>query len=121
MTISVLVIDDVLRNREHFYQIFLQLGVYTLLADSGEQGLKVLEKQSVDAIFLDYNMPGMNGFEFIAHCRANETMAHIPIIMMSSDMAINEVAVKEGLAQAWLIKRATKAMVENVLKTLGIN
>jgi CheY-like chemotaxis protein len=120
VTISVLVIDDVPSHRHHFQHIFLQMGVYVLLAESAEEGLKDLEVQPVDAIFLDYNMPGMNGFEFIAQCQLLEGRAEIPIIMMSSDMIINETAVAKGLAQAWVSKRAKKETIENVLKTLGV-
>jgi CheY-like chemotaxis protein len=101
VTISVLVIDDMLHNRQHFQKIFLQLGVYTLFAESGEEGLKILEQRPVDAIFLDYNMNGMNGFEFIGACRTLENRLEIPIVMMSSDMAINALSVQQGLAQAW--------------------
>jgi CheY-like chemotaxis protein len=120
VTISVLVVDDVLTHRQHFQHIFLQLGIYTITAESAEEGLKILKKHKVDAIFLDYNMPGMNGFEFIAECRLLKDAQEIPIIMMSSDMVINEVSVKQGLAQAWVTKRATRHTVENALKTLGI-
>lgn len=120
MTRTVLVIDDVANNRQHFQHLLMQLGAHILQAESAEDGLKVLDSHQVDAIFLDYNMPGMNGFEFIAQYRKNPEHAEIPVVMMSTDMMINEIAVSKGLAQAWIIKRATLTMVENVLKTLGI-
>lgn len=120
MSVCILVVDDVEINRAHFHDLLRELGVSVLLADSAESGLKILEQQSVDAIFLDYNMPGMNGFDFIEEARQMKDRAGIPIVMMSTDMMINQVAVSQGLAQAWLIKTATLKMVENVLKSLGI-
>lgn len=120
MTLSALVVDDILENRQYFQRILMQLGTYTLLADSAESGLKVVANQQVDVIFLDYTMPGMNGFEFIEVCRELPAGLTIPIIMISTDLAINEFAVSQGLAQAWLVKRPTKTMVESALRTLGV-
>lgn len=120
MTISTLVIDDVLENRQYFQKQLMELGAHILLADSAESGLKFVANQAIDVIFLDYNMPGMDGFEFVEACRQLPPGRTIPIIMISTDMAINEFAVSKGLAQAWLIKRPTKTMVENALKTLGV-
>jgi len=96
------------------------MDIKPLLADSAEAGLKVIKQQSVDVIFLDYNMPGMNGFEFIEELRQDVDRREIPIVMMSTDMMINQLAVSQGLAQAWIIKRATVKMVENILTGLGI-
>jgi CheY-like chemotaxis protein len=120
VSVLVLVVDDVEVNRQHFQELLNHLGVRVLLADSAESGLKVLEQHLVDAVFLDYNMPGMNGFDFIEEARLIPGRAEIPIVMMSTDMMINELAVSRGLAQAWLTKRATSKMVENVLQSLGI-
>lgn len=120
MTLSILIIDDIPSHRQHFQHILLQLGIYTLVADSAEQGLKLLETTPVNTILLDYNMPGMNGFEFIKEYRSRTKGQDVPIIMMSSDLAINELALKQGLAQAWVTKRATRTMVENALKSLGL-
>jgi CheY-like chemotaxis protein len=120
MSINILVIDDVQVNRDHFQGILSELGTQVMTADSGEEGIKLFRQHRVDAVFLDYNMPGINGFDFIALARNIEGRSSIPIVMMSTDMAINQTAVKQGLAQAWLTKRATRHMVENVLNTLGI-
>lgn len=120
MTISVLVVEDGPHHQKHFQQIFLQLGIYTVLAESAEQGVQLLKKHRVDAIFLDYNLPGMNGLDFIAETRSLLELNNIPVIMMSTDLMINEMAVKNGLAQAWVVKRATVAMVEKVLKDLKV-
>lgn len=120
MSISVLIIDDVPSHRQHFQHLFLQLGIYTLTAESGEEALCILKTAPVDVIFLDYNMPGMNGFEFVGAYKKVELQKHAPIIMISTDMAINQLSVRAGHAKAWVTKRATRDMVENVLKEVGV-
>ncbi|MBP6985853.1 MAG: response regulator [Alphaproteobacteria bacterium] len=120
MSISVLIVDDMATHLRHFQHLFLQLGVYTLTAASAEEALVVVQKSPVDAIFLDYNMPGMNGFDFVNAYKNLDVSKHAPIIMMSTDMAINQLAVQVGHAKAWVVKRATRDMVENALREVGV-
>lgn len=65
---KVLIIDDESRARE---TLRLMLEIYcpqievVAEADGGKQALELLDKQTVDIVFLDINMPEMNGFEFL--------------------------------------------------------
>lgn len=56
-------------------------GYEVLTADSGRNGLTVLEKQPVDAVILDYAMPTMNGGEVAGVIR--HKWPNLPIIMLS--------------------------------------
>ena len=50
-------------------------------AGSGEEGLSIIEKEKIDLIILDINLPGMNGLEV---CNRVKTMEQIPIIILSA-------------------------------------
>ena len=117
--LKALVIDDVQENLQYFEDILRKFGFKTLLAESAEAALKLVD-QHLDVIFLDYNMPGMDGFEFIEVFRNIPRHESVPIIMISTDLAVNQTAVRHGLAQAWLIKRPSEKMVEGTLKKLGV-
>lgn len=65
-----------------------------VLANSARQGLQTLRSESVDWVFSDYEMPEMNGLEFLAALRELDTGKAVPFILMTS------VTDKETLTKA---------------------
>lgn len=55
------------------------------LADNGEDGLKLLEKNSYDLILVDINMPVMDGAEMVRIIRETPSLSAIPILIVSAD------------------------------------
>ncbi|TVQ65244.1 MAG: response regulator [Balneolaceae bacterium] len=55
------------------------------LADNGEDGLKLLEKEKYDLILLDINMPVMDGSEMIRVIRESPAHRDIPVLIVSAD------------------------------------
>ncbi|MES0869637.1 hybrid sensor histidine kinase/response regulator [Pseudovibrio sp. SCP19] len=68
---SVLVVDDNEPNRELLAAIFSSFGLMVRTADSGKQALKMQEETPSDLIFLDLNMPEMNGAETLTQMQTN--------------------------------------------------
>ncbi len=56
-------------------------GFQILTAPDGRTGLAVAQRESVDAVLLDYKMPGMDGAEVAAQLRAKHPK--LPIVMLS--------------------------------------
>lgn len=54
-----------------------------LKAPNGRKALDVLEKEQVDLILLDLQMPEMDGFEFLEEMRENERFRSIPVIVVT--------------------------------------
>jgi CheY-like chemotaxis protein len=78
---TVLCIDDQansLRIRKHLLEVE---GYSVIAAESGESGLRELDEHSVQAVVLDYRMPGMNGFQVAQAIR--ERHGGIPILLLS--------------------------------------
>ncbi len=64
-------------------QLLLESGGYEVFsATSGEEGLKLFLSRSVDAVLLDYQMPGMNGDLVAAKMKALKP--HVPIMLLSA-------------------------------------
>lgn len=63
----VLVVDDMDLLRDFARTFLEQAGLNVLVAGSGDEALQLLDHahQSVDLVFTDYNMPGMNGAELM--------------------------------------------------------
>ncbi|WP_420022644.1 ATP-binding protein [Cereibacter azotoformans] len=83
---SVLVVDDIATNRlvaAAYLQLF---GVRTLEAPSGPEALALLQRETVDLVLLDMNMPEMDGFETFRRIRALPgPSASLPVVAMTAD------------------------------------
>lgn len=54
-------------------------------AGSGSQAMELFDADKIDMIFVDWNMPGMNGIEFARFIRSSQWANHIPIVMVTSE------------------------------------
>ena len=82
----VLVVEDNSINQVVARDMLQNLGLFVTLADSGEQALDLLEVEQFDAVLMDIQMPGMDGYQTTAQIRANPRFAgqHLPIIAMTA-------------------------------------
>ena len=81
--------EDVLECEKSFLESF---GYSVLTAASGDKGLELASKYSVDVVILDYFMPGMNGQEVAVEMKRLRPLA--PIIMLSGAVDVPEPALK---------------------------
>jgi two-component system chemotaxis response regulator CheY len=83
-----------------------------LEAGNGAEGLQVLDSTGpVDLIICDWNMPGMDGLEFVRAVRARQRQAggpRVPILMVTSQGTQEQMArAKETGVDALLVKPVT--------------
>jgi CheY-like chemotaxis protein len=78
---TVLFVDDEPDLLEARRLMFEFMGYSVLTAESGEEALEVLRSNAVDAVVVDYQMPGMDGEETARHIR--RMCGHLPIILSS--------------------------------------
>jgi two-component system, chemotaxis family, chemotaxis protein CheY len=99
--ISVLVVDDNRQMRTIVGTVLTAAGVGRIhYAPDGREALKILTGNSIDVIYVDYEMPRMNGLDFISAVRANEgPMRFLPIIMLTgySDLTRAQAALDRGV------------------------
>ncbi len=80
----ILVIED---EKDILTNIKLRLesrGLIVFAAESGEEGLEIARKKIPDAILLDLMLPGISGLEVLRQIRADRTLAHIPVMIVSA-------------------------------------
>jgi CheY-like chemotaxis protein len=81
---TILIIDDC-TDIARIISRYLESASYcTLLAPSGLEAQRVLEKTTPDCIILDLMMPGMSGAELLHALRSDPKPAGIPIILVSA-------------------------------------
>ena len=82
LSLTLLCIDDepiVLTLRKMLLE---SVGHRVLLAESGPQGLKILQSENIQTVIVDYKMPEMTGSEVAERIRA--VRPELPIIMLSA-------------------------------------
>jgi two-component system, NtrC family, nitrogen regulation response regulator NtrX len=77
----ILVIDDEAAIRDSLRMILEYEGHEFLGAATGEEGVAIVERESVDLVFLDIKMPGMDGIEVLGRLRA--VADTLPVVMIS--------------------------------------
>jgi two-component system response regulator GlrR len=93
LSLTLLCIDDeptVLTIRKMLLE---SVGYKVLVAESGPQGLKLLQTEPVQTVILDYKMPEMNGSEVAQRIRAMHP--GIPIIMLSAYVDLTPEQLKD--------------------------
>ncbi len=76
----VLIVDDIAAMREQYAYDLARLGGHeTLTAASGAEALQILERESVDCVILDLEMPGVDGFEVLKTLEARGIT--VPVIV----------------------------------------
>ncbi len=116
-----LVIDDakVMRNiiansiKEHF-----KGDIQVFEASDGEEALERLVANPIELVFLDWNMPRMNGIEFTQRVRSMDHYKQLPIIMITSEAARYMVveAVKAGVTDYIVKPIVGKKLWEKIAK-----
>ncbi|MCH9694628.1 MAG: response regulator [Gammaproteobacteria bacterium] len=80
----VLIIDDSPTELHLFQNMLEKAGFETLVADSGEEGVKAARAARPDIILMDVVMPGMNGFQATRQLTKDPATADIPVIMITT-------------------------------------
>jgi len=85
--VKILVVDDSIIMRNIVNKTFAAMKVpYECFeAENGEQALKQLEANSITIVFLDWNMPEMDGIAFMKIVRAMPQYKDLPIVMVTSE------------------------------------
>lgn len=82
---SILIVDDEKDIVEVIMDVLSTEKYHLISALNGESALKVIEKEKIDLILLDLNMPGIGGYEVCRKIKKNPDTRIIPIIILSSN------------------------------------
>jgi two-component system NtrC family response regulator len=93
---AVLIVDDDAVIREALAEAIRDLGHEARVAASGEAALALLERKSVQAVFLDLRMPGMEGLEVLRRVRARDPAPAITILTAHATAANTIEAMRLG-------------------------
>lgn len=118
----VLVLDDSRAVRFIIGKILKELGMEVFHAANGLEGLEQLKQvPDIELMLVDWNMPEMNGLDFIRAVRAQPAFANMRILMVTSEAEGVQVtrALNAG-ANEYLMKPFTKDVLVAKLNLLDV-
>ena len=74
MAKRILTIDDSKTIRDMLRMTLVDAGFEVLQAVDGQDGVEVMDREQVDLVITDINMPKMNGYEVVRHLRNNPAL-----------------------------------------------
>jgi two-component system, chemotaxis family, chemotaxis protein CheY len=122
MAKNVLLVDDSSTMRKIISRSLRQAGldfgeIYE--AGDGQEALAVLEKESIDIVLSDINMPNMNGIEFLREKGNRPGIKDIPVFMISTETGEDIIGEAKSLGAVGALKKPfTPDKVNEVLGPL---
>ena len=88
-------------------------------AEDGAVALNMLKNSKFDFVVSDINMPNMNGFDLLKAVKADESLRHIPVLMVTAEARKEDIvmAAQSGAA-GYIVKPFTKATLEEKVQKI---
>src|SRR5262245_13295120 len=117
-----LIVDDSKAMRLMIGRIMGELGFETIEAPNGKEALaRVAAVGPLDVALVDWNMPEMNGYDFLCSLRAGRVQATVPVIMVTTETETSQmVRALEAGANEYVMKPFTKDVLREKLDLLSI-
>uniref|UniRef100_UPI0030DC9765 response regulator n=1 Tax=Vibrio caribbeanicus TaxID=701175 RepID=UPI0030DC9765 len=113
---NILVVDDKEVQRTLVNLYLKQLGYSVILANNGKVAIEIIQSNPIDLVFMDIQMPIMDGFKAAKIIR--ETFPGIPIIALSGESGAEDLLKMEELMDGRLTKPTTKDSLDATLKSV---
>lgn len=117
-----LIIDDSRAMRAILKRILTKLDFQISEAAHGLEGLERLsENKDISICLVDWNMPEMNGLEFVKAVRSDEANSDLWLMMVTTETEMSRVvkAMAAG-ANEYVMKPFTDDVIEDKLRLLGL-
>jgi len=120
-----LIVDDFETMRRIIRGLLKEIGFQNAEeAADGLAALDTLRNVNCDFVITDVNMPNLNGFELLAQIKKDETLRHLPVLMVTAEARREDIvrAAQEGAA-GYIVKPFTRATLEEkvtrILQRIG--
>jgi two-component system, chemotaxis family, chemotaxis protein CheY len=122
---KMLIVDDSKAMRTFLSYVAKELSFATTEAVDGRDGLDTLirndPREPFQIALVDWEMPRMNGLEFVQTVRRNRDFADLKLMMITTLNSMDRVtAAIEAGANDYLMKPVTKEMLADKLQILGM-
>ena len=92
---KILTVDDFSTMRRIIRNMLRQLGYNNVVeAEDGAEALSLLQREKVDFVISDWNMPNLNGLDLLKAIRADDNLKPLPVLLVTAE------ALKENVVEA---------------------
>jgi two-component system chemotaxis response regulator CheY len=117
---KILTVDDFSTMRRIIRNMLRQLGYTNVVeAEDGVEALSLLQREKVDFVISDWNMPHMSGLDLLKAIRADENLRLIPVLLVTAEALKEYVveAVKAGV-NSYVVKPFTAETLKEKIDTI---
>ena len=117
-----LVVDDSRPIRGILKKYLGQMGFTVVEASNGREGLARLQQMpQADVVLVDWNMPEMNGVDFVRAVRAIRIYDALPVVMVTTNSESDQISTAlDAGANEYVMKPFTRDVIREKLELLGI-
>lgn len=117
-----LVIDDSRAIRLMLKNLLKEIGFDVYEAGNGLEALERLQEvDNVELALVDWNMPVMNGYEFVCAVRGDHANDHLILMMVTTESEMSQmIKALEAGANEYVMKPFTKEIILEKLNLLGL-
>jgi len=118
-----MVIDDSRAMRMILSSTLAELGYEVCTAGNGEEALEYLadEKPGLQLMLVDWNMPGINGLEFVKRVRTMPFYASAALMMVTTETEVEQMILAlEAGANEYVMKPFTADIIADKLRLMGL-
>lgn len=116
---KILVIDDE-PELVKMVKMRLEANNYEVItALDGQEGLEKTRSEKPDLILLDILMPNKDGYTFVKEVKVDESIKHIPIIVLTAKPGMKDLFGIEGIKDYIVKPFEDKELLEKIKKRLG--
>jgi CheY-like chemotaxis protein len=102
---KILVVDDDLDIRSLLRLVFSSEGYTVLLAENGEDGIRLARTERPDVIFLDLLMSGLSGLEVCKILKNNPVTEDIPVVVVTAYSRKSDIQLIKQSGADWFVKK----------------
>lgn len=116
----ILIVDDSNSIRMAVADLLKTNGYDVVEAVDGRDGISKLDGRKINLIISDYNMPHVNGLEFVLACRTFPAYKFTPIIMLTTEGSDAQKSIaKQSGVKVWLKKPfVAKTLLDTISKMI---
>lgn len=115
---AALVIEDSDNVRAVLRHMLEEDSISVVEAKDGTEGLERLRSDpSIGLVFLDLNMPGLDGLEVLRLIRAQPNFVTMPVVVLTGSSGVAAVEAKDLGATGWLQKPVRRDALVNVARS----
>lgn len=83
MSLSIMVIDNEQTILQNTVEVLELLGYQAFGTIHAEGSLSLIQQEKPDVVLIDIRMPHINGFDLVRRIRADDSLRHVGVVLMS--------------------------------------